>query len=404
MGRHEEALARLERSARSSRASFGSERNIDFLRGNIAGIYNALGPLQRGRRGARGDAGVAELREQDPAARRSSRRAYVGLGLKTRALETAEQAVALAKGMPPDDIGDGPGVARVGAPGARAFRGRVDRSRRARWPPSRTCASTPSPTIFSSAGSVSGISGCSPRASRCSRRRGGRGRRSKPPSARGRARFSISSRAGSAQAWRPRPAATGAAPATFAADGRRRRAPALDRRRLLGQRHRDVRLGREPRRPARLGAHRRDGRRARRRWCATPPAVGRRRSRRCCLAPAAAHDRGARSIGCCSIRCASICRRGRGAGSRSCRTGRCSACRSRRCATPSDRYLIESYDIHYVPAVGALSYMSRASPRARDRSSALLVGDPSPDAARDRVMALPALPWAGREVETIAGC
>ena len=45
--------------------------------------------------------------------------------------------------------------------------------------------------------------------------------------------------------------------------------------------------------------------------------------------------------------------------------------------------------------------MSRASQGTRS-SSALLVGDPSPDAVRDRVLALPALPWAGREVGTIA--
>ncbi len=65
---------------------------------------------------------------------------------------------------------------------------------------------------------------------------------------------------------------------------------------------------------------------------------------------------------------------------------------------PADRYLIETYDIHYVPAIGALS---AASP-ARRPSTALLVGDPSPDASRDRVLALPALPWAGREVDAIA--
>ena len=67
----------------------------------------------------------------------------------------------------------------------------------------------------------------------------------------------------------------------------------------------------------------------------------------------------------------------------------------------SDRYLIESYDIHYVPAVGALSYTARP-PRDGRSVTALLVGDPSLDVARDSVMALPALPWAGREVEAIA--
>jgi tetratricopeptide (TPR) repeat protein len=64
----------------------------------------------------------------------------------------------------------------------------------------------------------------------------------------------------------------------------------------------------------------------------------------------------------------------------------------------ADRYLVESYDIHYVPAVGALSYTSKP-PTAI--ASALLVGDPGPDAARDRVMPLPPLPWANREVDAI---
>jgi tetratricopeptide (TPR) repeat protein len=65
---------------------------------------------------------------------------------------------------------------------------------------------------------------------------------------------------------------------------------------------------------------------------------------------------------------------------------------------PADRYLVESYDIHYVPAVGALEYTSKP---ATTVASALLVGDPGPDAARDRVMPLPPLPWANREVDAI---
>jgi hypothetical protein len=145
------------------------------------------------------------------------------------------------------------------------------------------------PDDFLSADSVSGISGCSPRAFLFSRRRGVHGRRLKLRSARGRARSSISWRAGSARGSR----------LTIVPHG---------------------------------------------------PLFG--------LPFAALRD-------------------------------------------ASDRYLIESYDVHYVPAVGALSYMSRESHSARS-SSALLVGDPSPDAVRDHVMALPALPWAGREVETIA--
>jgi CHAT domain-containing protein len=67
---------------------------------------------------------------------------------------------------------------------------------------------------------------------------------------------------------------------------------------------------------------------------------------------------------------------------------------------PSDRYLIETYEIHYVPAIGVLSYVSQ--PRRERPLSALLVGDPGPDAGRDGVLALPPLPWAQRETDTIA--
>ena len=65
----------------------------------------------------------------------------------------------------------------------------------------------------------------------------------------------------------------------------------------------------------------------------------------------------------------------------------------------SGRYLVESYELHYVPAIGALQAPRRAS--RRQRPSALLVGDPGPDAARDGLMPLPALPWADREVAAI---
>lgn len=62
------------------------------------------------------------------------------------------------------------------------------------------------------------------------------------------------------------------------------------------------------------------------------------------------------------------------------------------------RYLIESYDIHYVPAIATLRSTPPAAPRPM---TPLLVGDPGPDAARDRVTPLPALPWADREVRAI---
>ena len=102
MGRQEEALARLNEALDLARA-IGSERNVEFLRGNIAGIYNTLGRYRE----------AADALEATLATQVSENRierltqltsAYVGLGLKTRALETAEQAVALAKGLPPDDM------------------------------------------------------------------------------------------------------------------------------------------------------------------------------------------------------------------------------------------------------------------------------------------------------------
>jgi CHAT domain-containing protein len=61
-------------------------------------------------------------------------------------------------------------------------------------------------------------------------------------------------------------------------------------------------------------------------------------------------------------------------------------------------YLVEAYDLHYVPAIGALRM---PQPRIDRGRSALLVGDPGPDAARDRLMPLSALPWADREVSAI---
>jgi CHAT domain-containing protein/tetratricopeptide (TPR) repeat protein len=62
------------------------------------------------------------------------------------------------------------------------------------------------------------------------------------------------------------------------------------------------------------------------------------------------------------------------------------------------RYLVESYEIHYVPAIATL----RSTPPAtKPPMTPLLVGDPGPDAARDRVTPLPALPWADREVRAI---
>ena len=102
MGQSEEALARLNDALALAR-DLGSQRNIDFLRANIAGTYNALGRYK--------EAAVAlEATLASPTSENRIQRltqlatAYVGLGLGTRALETAEQAVAFAKGVPPDEL------------------------------------------------------------------------------------------------------------------------------------------------------------------------------------------------------------------------------------------------------------------------------------------------------------
>ncbi|MDH4067072.1 MAG: tetratricopeptide repeat protein, partial [Acidobacteriota bacterium] len=101
MGRQEEALARFNEALDIAR-DLRSDRYIEFLRGNIAGIYNLLGRYKE----------AATALEETLSSTSENRilrltqltNAYVGLGLKTRALETAEQAVALAKGKPPDEI------------------------------------------------------------------------------------------------------------------------------------------------------------------------------------------------------------------------------------------------------------------------------------------------------------
>jgi CHAT domain-containing protein len=64
------------------------------------------------------------------------------------------------------------------------------------------------------------------------------------------------------------------------------------------------------------------------------------------------------------------------------------------------RYLVETYDVHYVPAIAALRAPTPSAGAAA--VSALLVGDPGAEAARDSLIPVPALPWANREVRTIA--
>jgi CHAT domain-containing protein len=62
------------------------------------------------------------------------------------------------------------------------------------------------------------------------------------------------------------------------------------------------------------------------------------------------------------------------------------------------RYLLERHDLHYVPALAALT--APAPPRAAARG-ALIVGDPGRIEGEAGTEALPALPWARREVDAV---
>jgi CHAT domain-containing protein len=63
------------------------------------------------------------------------------------------------------------------------------------------------------------------------------------------------------------------------------------------------------------------------------------------------------------------------------------------------KYLIERYRLHYTPAVGVLQFTARANTAAPRQ--ALLIGDPGALKAEDGE-AMPALPWARKEVAEIA--
>lgn len=69
---------------------------------------------------------------------------------------------------------------------------------------------------------------------------------------------------------------------------------------------------------------------------------------------------------------------------------------------PSGRYLLEDFDLHYVPAIAVLSEEggTRAA-TARDAFGALVVGDPGPLDADPGAEPLPSLPWARREVDAV---
>ncbi len=402
MGRYDEALARLNEALDLARA-IRSDRNVDFLRGNIAGIYNTLGRYQEA-------AAALEETLASPISENRIQRltqltnAYVGLGLKTRALETAEQAVALSKGLPPDEM------AMVLSARAWALQA-LGRFEAATTDLQGALAAVEDLRVHTVADDflkrgfgqryqwvfASSISLLQAQ---------GRTREAIETAERARARAFLdllaSRQRASEPAERTPTSATWRGAGDVLPDGRGGRAPSLDGRRLLGERHRDVRLGGEPRRPARVGAHRGDRRRARldgagrdrqRPGPGRPPRWSRPRRAALARALSAAARSGARSI----------CRRRPAAGSPSFRTGRCSGCRSPRSATRPIAISSRPTTSTTFPRSGRCP-SRRCAAAPRRSTSALLVGDPSPDAVRDRVLALPALPWAGREVEASPDC
>ncbi len=64
---------------------------------------------------------------------------------------------------------------------------------------------------------------------------------------------------------------------------------------------------------------------------------------------------------------------------------------------PSGQCLLETYDLHYVPAIAILT----GEPAKRDAGGALVVGDPGPLHVEAGIEPLPALPWARREVAAV---
>ena len=393
MGRYDEGLARLNEALDLAR-KIGSDRNVDFLRGNIAGIYNALGRYKE----------AAATLEETLASRAGENRlprltqltnSYVGLGLEARALETAEQAVALSKGMPPDD------VAAALAARAWAFQA-LGRFSAASTDLNGAMAAVEDlrvhtiPDDFLKRGFGQRYQWVFA-ASISLLQAQGRTREAIETAERARARAFLdllASRQNTDEATtKPR---RGAAPATFAemvATAARLRSTVVaywvsDTESFVWLVSPDGRLA-----TARIAVTAADlvslVRDATGAGQVTPGLlVGAGRGARpwralyqLLLGPVRQHLPTA-------------------AGSRLTIVphGPLFGLPFAALRDPADRYLIETYDIHYVAAIGALS----SAPPARRPATALLVGDPSPDASRDRVLALPALPWAGREVAAIA--
>ena len=397
MDRHEEALVRLNEALDIARA-LGSERNIDFLRGNIAGIYNALGRYKEA-------AAAFEATLASPATENRLQRltqltyAYVGLGLNARALEIAEQAVELSQGRTPDDIAMVLAARAWALQALERFEAASTDLRGALVAVEDLRLHTVSDDFLKRgfaqryqwvfASSISLLQAQ------------GRAREAIETAEQARARAFLDLLASRQHGNDPDTAGRrGAAPATFpqmvaaaarlrstvvaywvndtetfvwvvSPDGRLASARvAVTAAELVSMVREATGVGR-PATGLLLGAGS-----VARPWRALY---------RLLLGPVRQHlptRPGSRLT---------IVPHGPlfGLPFAALRDG-------------ADRYLIESHDIHYVPAVGALSYIARP-PRVGGAVTALLVGDPTPDVARDSVMSLPALPWASREVEAIAG-
>jgi CHAT domain-containing protein/tetratricopeptide (TPR) repeat protein len=396
MGHQDEALARLNEALDLARA-LRSDRYVEFLRGNIAGIYNLLGRYRE----------AAAALEETLAAASENRimrltqltNAYVGLGLRTRALDTAEQAAALAKDAPPDEIAmvmtsrawahQASGQFEAASADLQRALSAIEDLRVHTVPDDFLKRGFGQRYQWVFAASISLLQAQ------------GRAREGIETAERARARAFLdllaSRRRPNDPAASTRP---GAMPATFSQmteaaarlgstvvsfwvsdtetfvwvlrpDGRLASARIDVTSAALASMVRDATGVGQPAAGLLVGA----GTGARH-WRALY---------RLLLGPVREH---------LPVR----------AGSRLTIVphGPLFALPFAALRDEADRYLVESYDIHYVPAVGMLSYMS-PGPRGIRPRSALLVGDPSPDAARDKVLALPSLPWAEREVQTIAG-
>jgi CHAT domain-containing protein/tetratricopeptide (TPR) repeat protein len=397
MGRPEAALARLDEALALAR-ELRSDRHIDFVRGNIAGIYNELGRYREA-------AAVLEETLASPVADNRSMRlvqlttAYVGLGLKTRALETAEEAVTLSKGMPPDE------VAMVLSSRAWALqsRGRFEAASRDLQGALAAVEDLRAHTIpddflkrgfgqryqwvFGSSISLLNAQGRSQEALETAERARARAFLDLLAS---RERVGVDDSAGR----------RGASPATFSQMV------------SLAKRLRSTVVAYWVNETETLV------------WVVS--ANGRLASARIDVTAAQLVSLVAEATGVGRPSTGLLV--GSGSGARPWRAlyrlliGPVRAhlpatAGSRLTIVPhgplfgvpfaalrdeTDRYLLESFDIHYIPAVGVLSSAALTRPRSATGVSALLVGDPGPDGRRDAVTALPALPWASREVTTIA--